>query len=223
MPVGHEVRSETHAAVAIQHRIGGAGGGGRVVRGSAGAEVHLHALGLEDRFGKAVPGGLPLAGGVDEALPLLLGGQLELPRQGPAGGGSPALVVHHAQGAPLVGGVHHGVEEVLAPGIVEPAGAGDEVPTAPGRLAFALQLGAAIDRGGIRGVVLAVGAGGRAVKDIVRADLDQHRPLGLAGLRQPAHGRGVDEPRQGRLGLTAIHLREGRAVHQHIRLHGGDD
>ena len=66
--------------------------------------------------------------------------------------------------------------------------------------ALARLLAGAIDRGGIDGILLDIGAALAAVEDIVGRDMDQGRPDGLAGLGQRRRPIAIDG--EGELGLA---------------------
>lgn len=217
---------------AVQPRVERPLGGRRV--GAAGDGLQAGAglaLGLErlvDGAGETEPGGLAAgrevvgAPGLAALLPALdQGGGGDGDVAGP--GGRADLVVHHVQLFALLQQALHGEQEVAPVQGIDPAGAQDQVCAAhrADRL-FPGQLAAAVDSQRVGLVVLGVGRGLAAIKDVVGGVVDQRRAQGSGLFGQHAGGSGIEG--EGGLGLALglVHGGVGGGVDDQVRALGTD-
>ena len=138
----------------------------------------------EHRFGKAMPGGVAAAGGMEDAAEAVLPPIRQPIGDGEDGGGevggggrTAALVGDHAQPAGFARGIEHGQHEILAGRRIDPGGAQhDGMGARCKHRLLAGQLARAIDAHGTGRVGLDIGRALQPVEDIVGGDVDEGTP-----------------------------------------------
>ena len=174
---------------------------------------------LQDEPRKAVPRGVATGHGVVDAR---LGGRTG-PRRavdqpgrhvGQERGGRrcAGLVVDYPQLVPLAGQAQDRAHEVGAMHAVDPAGAEHVVAAGGGGGLLAGQLGGSVDAQRRGDVGLDVGAGLRAVEDVVGGIVDQQCPAPRDRGGEGGHGVGVDQPGAVGLRLGPVDGRVGGGV-----------